>query len=46
MNVYLYDVQVSACLVAACEDYGCFGEVSFSVVSKVSEWKMNRKAVI
>jgi hypothetical protein len=26
-NIYLYDVQVSTCLVYAYEDYNCFGEV-------------------
>jgi hypothetical protein len=31
-EVYLYDVQVSTCLVDAYEDYICFGEVSFFVV--------------
>jgi hypothetical protein len=36
-NVYVYDVQVSACLVDSYEDYNCFGEVSFFIVSKVSE---------
>jgi hypothetical protein len=34
-NVYLYDMQVSVCLVGTYGDYNCFGEVSFSVVSKV-----------
>jgi hypothetical protein len=29
-NVYLYDVQVSSCLVDAYKDYNCFDEVSFS----------------
>jgi hypothetical protein len=28
------DVNVSACLVDAYEDYSCFGEVGFSKVSK------------
>jgi hypothetical protein len=28
-------MQDSACLVDACVDYNCFGEVSFFVVSKV-----------
>jgi hypothetical protein len=37
-SVYLYDVQVSTCLVDAYEEYNCFGEVSFFVVSKVSKW--------
>jgi hypothetical protein len=37
-NVYLYDVQVSTCLVEAYENYNCFGEVSFFVMSKVSKW--------
>jgi hypothetical protein len=37
-NVYLYDVQVSACLVDAYEDYNCFGEISFFVMLKVSKW--------
>jgi hypothetical protein len=30
-------VQVSACLVDACEDCNCFGEDSFLVLWKVSE---------
>jgi hypothetical protein len=38
-NVYLYDVQVSTCLVGAYEDYNRLREVSFLVVSKVSKWK-------
>jgi hypothetical protein len=39
-NVYLYDEQVSTCLidVHVYEDYNCFGEVSFPVVSKDSKW--------
>jgi hypothetical protein len=37
-NVYLYDRQASACLVDAYGDYNCFGEVSFSIVTKVSKW--------
>jgi hypothetical protein len=36
-NVYLDDVKVSACLTDAYEDYSCFGEVNFFVVSKVSK---------
>jgi hypothetical protein len=28
-KVYLYDMQVSTCLVDVYEDYNCFGEVSF-----------------
>jgi hypothetical protein len=35
-NVYLCDVQVSACSVDAYEDYSCFGEVSLFVMLKVS----------
>jgi hypothetical protein len=42
-NVYLYDVQVSTCLVGAYEDYSCFSEVSFFVMLKVSKW--NRAAI-
>jgi hypothetical protein len=37
-NIYLYDVQASTCFVDAYEDYSCFGEVTFFVVLKVSEW--------
>jgi hypothetical protein len=37
-NVYLYDIQVSTCLVDAYEDYNCFSDVSFFVVSEVSKW--------
>jgi hypothetical protein len=36
-------VQVFICLVDAYEDYICFDEVTFFVVSKVSKWN---KAVI
>jgi hypothetical protein len=39
----MYDVQVSACLVDAYEDYSCFGEVSFFVVLKVSEWNKEQR---
>jgi hypothetical protein len=42
-NVYLYDVQVSTCLVAAYEFYNCFSEVSFFVVSKVSKWNKEQQ---
>jgi hypothetical protein len=41
-EVYLYDVKVSTCLVEAYEDYNCFGEVSFVVVSKVSKWNKEK----
>jgi hypothetical protein len=27
--VYLYDVEVSACLADACQDYSCFCDVTF-----------------
>jgi hypothetical protein len=37
-------MQASTCLVDAYEDYNCFGEVSFFVMSKVSE--MERRAAI
>jgi hypothetical protein len=37
-NVYLYDMQVSTCLVGAYEDYNCFGEVGFFVVSRFQNW--------
>jgi hypothetical protein len=37
-NVCLYSVQVSTCLAVAYEDYSCFGEVSFFIMSKVSKW--------
>jgi hypothetical protein len=43
-KLYLYDVQVSTCLDDAYEDYSCFGEVSFFVVSKVS--KLNKEQQI
>jgi hypothetical protein len=36
-NVYLYDVQSFNLLDYAYEDYSCFGEVRFFVVSKVSK---------
>jgi hypothetical protein len=42
-KVYLYDVQVSTCLVDAYEDYSCFGEVNFFVVSKVSKWNKEHR---
>jgi hypothetical protein len=35
-KVYLYGMQVSACLVAESGDYNCFGEIGFFVMSKVS----------
>jgi hypothetical protein len=37
-NIYLYNVQVSTCLVDVYEDCICFGEVSFFVMLKVSKW--------
>jgi hypothetical protein len=37
-NVNLYNLNVSPCLVDAYEDYSCFGEVSFFIVSEISEW--------
>jgi hypothetical protein len=43
-NVYLYDMQVSTCLVYAYEDYSCFGEVSF--FRRVEGFKMERRAAI
>jgi hypothetical protein len=42
-NVYLYDVQVSTCLVEAYEDYNCF-EVSF--FCRVERFKMEQRAAI
>jgi hypothetical protein len=42
-NVYLHDVQISTSLVDAYEDYNCFGEVSFFVVSKVSKWNKEQR---
>jgi hypothetical protein len=39
-NVYLYDMQVSAYLVDAYEDYSCFGEVSCFIV--VEGFKMEQ----
>jgi hypothetical protein len=36
-------VQVSTSLVNAYEDYSCFGEITFFVVSKFSKW--NRAAI-
>jgi hypothetical protein len=41
-NVHLYDVQISACLVYAHEDYNCFAEVYFFVVTKVSKWNIEQ----
>jgi hypothetical protein len=41
-NIYLYIVPVSTCLFDAYEDYNCFGEVSFFVVSNVSKWNWRR----
>jgi hypothetical protein len=35
VNVYLYDVEVSTCLIDAYEDCNFFGKVRFFVVSKV-----------
>jgi hypothetical protein len=43
-NVYLYDVQVSTCLVDPYEDYNCFGEVSFFFCFK--GFKMKQRAEI
>jgi hypothetical protein len=42
-KVYLYDVQVPTCLVDTYEDYNCFGEVSFFIVSKVSKWNKEQR---
>jgi hypothetical protein len=41
--VYLYDVQVSSCLVDAYEDYNCFDEGSVFVMSKVSKWNKEQR---
>jgi hypothetical protein len=41
-RLFMY-VQVSTCLVEAYDDYSCFGEVSFFVVSKVSKWKEEQR---
>jgi hypothetical protein len=35
--------KFSACLVYAYEDYSCFGEVSFSIMLKVSEWNKEQQ---
>jgi hypothetical protein len=43
-NVYLYDVQISTCLVNAYEDYNCFGEVKF--FCHVKGFKMEQRAAI
>jgi hypothetical protein len=37
-------LQVSTCLVDACEDYNCFDEVSF--FRRVEGFKMKKKAAI
>jgi hypothetical protein len=42
--VYLYDVQVSTCLVDAYEDYNCFDEVIF--FCHVKGFKMEQRAAI
>jgi hypothetical protein len=42
-KVYLYDVQVSTCLVNAYGDYNCFGEIRFFVLSKVSKWNKKQR---
>jgi hypothetical protein len=39
----LYDVQVSACLVDAYEDYSCFDEVSIFIMLKVSKWNKEQQ---
>jgi hypothetical protein len=43
-NFYLYDVQVSSCLVDAYDDYNCFGEVSF--IRRVEGFKMEPRTSI
>jgi hypothetical protein len=45
-NIYLYDVQIATCLVYAYENYNCFGEVIFFVVSKVSNGTNSSKYVL
>jgi hypothetical protein len=42
-NVYVYNVQVSTCLVDAFEDYNCLGAFSGFVVSKVSKWQKEQR---
>jgi hypothetical protein len=42
-NVYLYDMQVSTCLVDAYEDYNFYVEVSFFIVSKVLKWEKEQR---
>jgi hypothetical protein len=39
-KLYLHDAQIS---VDAYEDYSCFGEVSFFIMSKVSKWKIEQR---
>jgi hypothetical protein len=41
-NVYLYDMQVSTCLVDAYADYKCFGEVNF--FHRVGSLKMEQSS--
>jgi hypothetical protein len=43
-NVYLYDKQVSSCLVDSYEDYSCFGGVSF--FRRVEGFKIEQRAAI
>jgi hypothetical protein len=40
--IYLYGVQVSTSLADAFDDYSCFGEDSFFIVSKVSKWNKDQ----
>jgi hypothetical protein len=42
-NVYLYDKKVSTFLDDECEDYNCFGEVSFFIVLKVLKWNKQQQ---
>jgi hypothetical protein len=44
-NFYLYDVQVSTCLVNAYEDYSSLGEISF-FFRRVEGFKMEQRAAI
>jgi hypothetical protein len=41
-NIYLYDVNVSTCLVVAYEDYNCFGDSS--LFRAVEGFKMEQKS--